>query len=77
MECLDYHATFSPVVKPFTVRLLLSIVVSSGWSMQQLDIQNVFYMVSVMKRFIWHNLRASLTPIILIMCVISNEPSTA
>ena len=28
---VDYHKTFSPVVKRTTIRLVLSIVVSNGW----------------------------------------------
>jgi hypothetical protein len=39
---LDYHDTFSPVVKPTTVRLVLSITVSNGWTLRQLDINNAF-----------------------------------
>ena len=39
---LDYDDTFSPVVKPVTVRLVLSIVVSRGWCLRQLDVQNAF-----------------------------------
>jgi histone deacetylase 1/2 len=39
---LDYHDTFSPVVKPTTVRLVLSIAVSNGWTLRQLDINNAF-----------------------------------
>ncbi|XP_062103836.1 uncharacterized mitochondrial protein AtMg00820-like [Humulus lupulus] len=39
---LDFHETFSPVIKPTTIRLVLSLVVSSHWPIHQIDIQNAF-----------------------------------
>jgi hypothetical protein len=39
---LNYEDTFSPVVKPATIRLLLSMALTKGWYLRQLDIQNAF-----------------------------------
>ncbi|WVZ62530.1 hypothetical protein U9M48_012269 [Paspalum notatum var. saurae] len=39
---IDYVDTYSPVVKPTTIRVILSLAVSHGWSMRQIDIQNAF-----------------------------------
>jgi hypothetical protein len=39
---LDYDDTFSPVIKPTTIRVLLSLAVTHGWSLRQIDIQNAF-----------------------------------
>ena len=39
---LDYEETFSPVLKPATVRLLLALVVNQNWELRQLDISNTF-----------------------------------
>uniref|UniRef100_A0A803NL56 Reverse transcriptase Ty1/copia-type domain-containing protein n=1 Tax=Cannabis sativa TaxID=3483 RepID=A0A803NL56_CANSA len=39
---LDYHETFSPVVKLNSIRLVLSLAVSFNWIVKQLDIQNAF-----------------------------------
>jgi hypothetical protein len=39
---VDYDETYSPVIKPTTVRTVLSIAISAGWSLRQIDIQNAF-----------------------------------
>jgi hypothetical protein len=39
---IDYEETFSPVVKSATIRVVLSLVVSCGWNLRQLDVKNTF-----------------------------------
>lgn len=39
---IDYFETFNPVVKALTILIVLTLVLSFWWSIQQLDIQNAF-----------------------------------
>jgi hypothetical protein len=40
---IDFLETFSPVVKPATVRTVLSLALSHSWPIHQLDVNNAFH----------------------------------
>jgi hypothetical protein len=39
---VDFGETFTPVVKPATIRAVLTLAASRGWSTKQLDVSNAF-----------------------------------
>ena len=39
---VNYEEIYSPVIKPTMVRTILSIAISAGWKIHQIDIQNAF-----------------------------------
>jgi hypothetical protein len=39
---LDYAKTYGPVIKPVTIRTILSLAMSYGWSIKQIDVSNAF-----------------------------------
>lgn len=38
----DFNETFSPVIKPVTIRIILTLALTHGWPLQQLDVNNAF-----------------------------------
>ena len=42
IEGFDYHETFAPVAKMVSVWCFLSIAVSRGWELHQMDVNNTF-----------------------------------
>ncbi|XP_031499295.1 uncharacterized mitochondrial protein AtMg00810-like [Nymphaea colorata] len=39
---MDFLETFSPVVKPATIRIILSVALMNGWPLKQIDVKNAF-----------------------------------
>lgn len=39
---LDFKETFAPVVKPQTIKVVLTIALEQGWSLHQMDVNNAF-----------------------------------
>ena len=42
VDGIDFSETFSPVIKPANIRLVLTIAVVKGWDIRQLDVKNAF-----------------------------------
>jgi hypothetical protein len=40
---IDFGETFSPVIKPITICIVLSLVVSSGWQIKQIEISSMLF----------------------------------
>jgi hypothetical protein len=49
---LDYEDIFSPIVKVATIHIVLYVVVSKGWSLHQLDVQNAF-LHSILEEYVY------------------------
>lgn len=42
IDGVDVQDTFAPVIKPSTIRIVLSITISKGWELWQFDVSNAF-----------------------------------
>ncbi|GJR51224.1 ribonuclease H-like domain-containing protein [Tanacetum coccineum] len=62
---IDYDETFSPVVKPTTIRIVLSIDVSRNWPIHQLDVKNAFLHGHLSKTIYMHQPSGFVDPHIL------------
>ena len=40
--CVDFFETFSSVTKPFTIKIVFTLVVTYGWDIKQIDVNNAF-----------------------------------
>jgi hypothetical protein len=40
---IDYEKTYSPVAKMTTIRAIITMATSKGWSLHQMDVKNVFF----------------------------------
>lgn len=53
-EGIDFDETFSPVVKPATIRMVLNLALNRGWEMKQLDVKNAFLHGSITEDIYMH-----------------------
>jgi len=42
IQGFDFHETFSPVIKPVTIKIILTITLTNGWDLFHLDVNNAF-----------------------------------
>jgi len=40
---INYEETYSPVAKMTTVRIIIAMAATKGWSLHQMDVKNVFF----------------------------------
>jgi hypothetical protein len=74
---VDFGDTFSPVVKPGTIRTVITLIASHQWPANQLDVSNAFLHGQLGEQVYCQQRPASSTPLGPRMCASSPSPSTA
>jgi hypothetical protein len=67
---LDYKDTFSHVVKLTTIPILLSLAITRGWSLRQLDVQNDFIHAVLEEEVYMRHPLDLLIQLVLIICAV-------
>jgi hypothetical protein len=74
---IDFDETFSPVIKPPTVRMILSLAVSLNWPLRQLDMSNAFLHGKLKEKVYMSQPKVTSVLNILIMSAGCTNPSMA
>jgi hypothetical protein len=74
---VDYDETFNSVVKPTTIHSVLTLALSRGWLVHQLDVKNTFLHDTLTKAVYCSQPMNLLTPLTLSLWADSTSPSTA
>ncbi|CAH9134787.1 unnamed protein product [Cuscuta epithymum] len=60
---VDFSETFSPVIKPSTVGIILTLAISFGWVIRQLDVKNAFLHGHLTEEVYMHQPRGFIHPL--------------
>jgi hypothetical protein len=52
---IDYEETYSLIAKMTTLRTIIAMVTTKGWSLHQMDVKKVFFIEIYRKKCSWNN----------------------